>query len=60
MMEEFEPYKRVVPSQDVITRAALRYEIHTAVAAIQSEDDLRAILSRVRRMKPQREEFDDE
>lgn len=57
-MQEFEPCKRVnaIP-QETIDRATLRYEIHMAVAAIKNVDDLRAVLSRVRRMKPQREEF---
>lgn len=45
---------------DFLTLATLRYEIHAAVSCIDNEDDLRTILSRVRRMKPQREEPDDD
>lgn len=61
-MHEYKPRR---PSSakshaDFLTLASLRYEIHAAVACIENEDDLRTILSRVRRMKPHRVEHDDE
>lgn len=65
-MDDFTPYQ-VYPTvqtsakshAEFLTLASLRYEIHAAVAAIETEDDLRTILSRVRRMKPQREDLDE-
>lgn len=44
-MEDFTPYQSVKGQVDFHTLAALRYEIHVAVAALDDPEHLRGLLS---------------
>jgi hypothetical protein len=61
-MQDYTPYQRIpmMNRAELFDLAAVRFEIHEAIADIKNLEMLRAILSRVRRTKEQNESTEEQ